>query len=328
MKVAVVGAGIAGLSAARELNKLGHQAVILEKSRALGGRVATRWNGDYRFDTGASSFAPRPGTELESVMLQELSTEDLVKIEKPIFTHVNLRVQPGDPTKSSVPRYTYRSGNNTLAKLLAKGLEIRTETEVDNIKEEGDRYHLAGEDFEAVVLTSPVPQAAQLLWTLGENRATGNVRYRPCLSLLLGFEKEMDPGIPYHALIDTEQRHPLLWVSIESIKSPGRAAPGHTAMVVQMSGAYSLAKYAAPEREVTSAVLDYLERLFGKDWRDPAVVDLKRWKYSQPESVGSLESANRQGSRVILASDGLVGGRVEFAYDAGLWAARRLNETA
>src|SRR5688500_17973043 len=42
MKIGVVGAGIAGLSAARALTTAGHGVAVFEKSRAPGGRVATR----------------------------------------------------------------------------------------------------------------------------------------------------------------------------------------------------------------------------------------------------------------------------------------------
>jgi len=42
MRVAVIGAGIAGLVAARDLTAGGHEVVVIEKSRGLGGRMAAR----------------------------------------------------------------------------------------------------------------------------------------------------------------------------------------------------------------------------------------------------------------------------------------------
>ena len=58
MRVAVVGAGLAGLGAARELAKAEHQVTVYEKSDALGGRLLTKRLGDYVFDAGATSIAP------------------------------------------------------------------------------------------------------------------------------------------------------------------------------------------------------------------------------------------------------------------------------
>lgn len=53
MKIAVVGAGLSGLSCAYELTKAGHDVVVYEKDGAVGGRSATRRNGAYPFDIGA-----------------------------------------------------------------------------------------------------------------------------------------------------------------------------------------------------------------------------------------------------------------------------------
>src|SRR6478672_4303562 len=40
--VAVIGAGISGISCAQQLRQVGYRVVVVEKSRGLGGRMATR----------------------------------------------------------------------------------------------------------------------------------------------------------------------------------------------------------------------------------------------------------------------------------------------
>ncbi|MFM8703967.1 MAG: FAD-dependent oxidoreductase, partial [Planctomycetia bacterium] len=57
--VAIVGAGIAGLVAARELSLAGCSVVVLEKSRGVGGRMATRRIGQAVCDHGAQFFTVR-----------------------------------------------------------------------------------------------------------------------------------------------------------------------------------------------------------------------------------------------------------------------------
>ena len=42
MKIVVVGAGISGCVCAYELSKAGHEVVVIEKGRGVGGRMATR----------------------------------------------------------------------------------------------------------------------------------------------------------------------------------------------------------------------------------------------------------------------------------------------
>jgi renalase len=55
----VVGAGISGLLAARELTAVGWRVVVLDKGRGVGGRMATRRVGDGWFDHGAQFFTVR-----------------------------------------------------------------------------------------------------------------------------------------------------------------------------------------------------------------------------------------------------------------------------
>ena len=59
MDVIIVGAGMAGLSAARELEKRGRSVALLDKGRGVGGRMANRRFEGARFDTGAQFFSVR-----------------------------------------------------------------------------------------------------------------------------------------------------------------------------------------------------------------------------------------------------------------------------
>lgn len=319
MRVAIVGAGVSGLAAGRTLAKAGIESVIYEKSRGPGGRLSTRRVGDFVFDTGATSIAPR-GLEIESYMLQHLDTTELVEVVKPIYTHVNLRPRVGDPTKNKVPRYTYRRGNNHLAKMLAEGLNLKLNTIVDQLKRFNGTFEIEGDRFNSVILTPPIPQTSLLLWSLGESRPVANVRYRSCLSIMLGYDQPL-PETPYHALIDLEQRHPLTWVSLESVKSPDRAPAGKSAVLLQMSPTYSQVHYQTDDEHLLKDVLPWVVQLLGPEFAAPVAVDTKRWKYSQPETAAVFGSVNRNHNGVILAGDGLSAGRVERAFESGVMAA-------
>lgn len=322
MKIGIVGAGICGLAAGRTLAKDGHQVVLFEKADVPGGRVATYRQDGFVWDTGATSFAPR-GKTIQAVMLDELPKDDLVLLDKPIFVHSGLRPMASDHRPSG-SRYVYRTGNDTLPRLLADGLEVRYGASVERIEETDGGFRIGDEAFDAAILTPPIPQSSLLMWGLGESRPTANVTYRSCISVNVGFDAELPPTA-YHALIEPEQRHPLNWLSLESVKSPDRAPVGYSALCAQLGPAFSQEQYDRPDEELVETVCSFLVRLYGPSFETPKVSMVKRWKYSQPVGFASFDEVNPPGTRLILASDALLGGHVEDAYEVGVQAARLLT---
>jgi oxygen-dependent protoporphyrinogen oxidase len=77
--VAVVGAGIAGLSAARVLTDAGHDVRVLEAREHIGGRMATVRTGGYLVDTGAEQVAER-GYESTWAFIRALGIDAVPRI--------------------------------------------------------------------------------------------------------------------------------------------------------------------------------------------------------------------------------------------------------
>jgi oxygen-dependent protoporphyrinogen oxidase len=73
MRAVVVGAGIAGLSAAHELGKRGVQVTVLEASDQAGGRMANRMVAGFQNFTGATGLLPCAGHAL--ALTRELGLE-------------------------------------------------------------------------------------------------------------------------------------------------------------------------------------------------------------------------------------------------------------
>lgn len=264
--------------------------------------------------------------------MNELDTSDLVRVERPIYVLRGLRIEPGG--RDMPDRFVYRSGINQLGKLLGAELDIRFEHTVERFEKHhpGYRIHFATPSglgdtnlFDGIVISIPAPQAHAILSASGESRSIEFVHYRSCLSVLMGFSELLETP-PYHALIEPEQTHPLTWLSIESVKSPDRAPVGHTAMVAQLSPAYSRLHYESSDQIIISATLQYLTRLYGERFAKAEVTDVKRWRYSLPENIAMFGSVNPVGAKVVLAGDGLLGGRVEYAYETGILAADRMLE--
>ena len=77
-QVAIVGAGVAGLLCARDLNRLGIACTVFEKSRGLGGRLARRQHAWGELDIGAPFLTVQtPPPELGQLEEQGSSPGDI-----------------------------------------------------------------------------------------------------------------------------------------------------------------------------------------------------------------------------------------------------------
>jgi predicted NAD/FAD-dependent oxidoreductase len=185
-RVIIVGAGMAGLTAARRLLEHGIGTVILDKGRAPGGRMATRTVGEARFDHGAQHFSVRSARfrmELEAWKGRGLVRE--------WFRSESLT----GPDRGSEPRHAGVGGMRRIPEALAAGLDVRTAVAVDRWESaEREVAAMAAGDVaavgSAVILPPPVPQARRLLEASGVAvpghvaALLDEVEYDPCLAVM------------------------------------------------------------------------------------------------------------------------------------------------
>lgn len=210
-RVAVIGAGISGLSCARELVVRGYAPVVFEASGRLGGRCSSLNTRIGWFDDGAQVIgAPirlaayatqRPG------MLAALHpwTQPIA----PSDTEYSGKAGGSDESEAledTVLELIGAVGVPSMAALageIAQPLDVRLNTPIDHVYRLGGSWVLRceandiDEDFQAVVLAVPAPLALPLAAESAELRAAlGAVRYRNRWVLLLGSERAV--GLPNH----------------------------------------------------------------------------------------------------------------------------------
>ena len=339
--IAVIGAGVSGLTAAYELTRLGHQVVVLEKSRGFSGRAGTRRRGAACVDHGANFFRTTD-PEIAHLVHEILPTDELVEVVGEVWTFDRSgTIVPGDPVQNGEPKYSYRRGINTLGKLLQKvsGVEVRREVRVARIEKEEGRWLLRDSGgashghFDAVITTAPAPQAAQLLRasTLPGPLQTTLIEalraslYHAQFSFLLGYDESQSPSRRFHALVNSDGAHAVSWISFEEDK-PGHIPEGNSVLVVQMSPAWSSRRLERPPEDILPEVLENVSALLPEVAHTPDWWDSQRWMLASPSSAVNLE-ALRTGEQenLFFAGDGLCGrGRVPLAMSSGLDAARRV----
>jgi predicted NAD/FAD-dependent oxidoreductase len=343
MRVAIVGAGVAGLAAGRRLAGRGHEVVVYEQSHAVGGRAATRRTHGCVIDHGAQYVTtPDDVPQVRRLVLDDLPRAGLIDIGRPVWTFDRAgRVQQGDPRLNAAPKWTYAEGLDALAKRLAAGLDVRCAAGVARVQRRPGSYRLLdatgttlGESAH-VLVAIPAGQVVELMQAsdvdAGRRDAAlaelQKVRYRSLLSIMLGYPQPPDTVFaggtpedprPYYALVNTDRGHDVSWLAIENDKGPARVPAEILTLVVQMSGAFSAAHFdAAPEYLAARAAVA-ASTLLGLEFRRPLWYDVARWRYALPDVTCDLAALNRDHDGLFFAGDYVAGGRVHLALQAGL----------
>jgi len=179
MRIIIVGAGLSGLMAARESDARGHEVIVFDKGRGVGGRLATRRIKDATLDHGAQFFTVR-------------SEEFQNRVDEWITAGVVHEWCRGFSEEDGHPRYVGASGMTSIAKHLAIGLDVRLSTLVFSLSRAETDWVITTDDgvdhhADRVILTAPIPQSFSLMFGGGIEMPTElrNTDYDRTLGLLV-----------------------------------------------------------------------------------------------------------------------------------------------
>ena len=292
--IVIIGSGMAGLACARRLAEAGLAAIVLDKGRGIGGRVATRRVGDLQFDHGAQ-FVNAHGAGFAAALggLPVAGWQDGTG-----RTH-----SVGVPGMSAIP------------KALGAGLDTRQGVQVTRVQQEGYSWlvQVEGAILRAarVVVTVPAPQVAGLLGA--EHLLVAElapVRLAPCLTLMAA----VAGPAPFITRQDSDD--PLSWIAQDSSK-PGRPQGGATQWVAQAGEAFSMEHLEKTPEEIAALMLPLLCDRLGVT---PGLVThaaAHRWRYARvTQALGQPFLRSADGS-LFLGGDWCIGPRVEAAWTSG-----------
>jgi len=274
--IAIIGAGIAGLTLAQQLQQ--HNTVrVFEKARGVGGRMSTRYAPPYSFDHGSPYF-----TAKSDAFRQFL--EPLVA-----GTHIaawnapTVSLVPGhapQPYTETETRYVGFPHMNAVCKQLARDIDVHTGTEIAPLTGIGKGWQLTDPSgnslgaFDYIISTAPAPQTARLFAAvLPADALPPASPMRACHTLMLGLSTPW----PHAWSVAHVKESPIGLLTLTNSK-PGRDHQA-TSLVVHATPAWSEAHLEdAPER-VEAALLHALKTVIG-NVPEQAHAALHRWRYA------------------------------------------------
>ena len=346
LEIAIVGAGIAGITCARELQAAGYQGItIFEKSRGVGGRLTTRRMHQTCVDRGTCYISPK-GEEFRKLfdrLIADNIVETWTDTTYTLTANGNMLADP-----AIYPRYVAPGGMNQIAKYLAQDLDIRFGQRAISIQPDGNLWRLAIDGTNPteilarkVILAIPAPQALDLLKPLTHilpiafvNDLTA-VEFYPSIAVAAGYTvPQLAQWQTTHPQIKsvTCQGDPILaWLGLDSSKRQQLAPP----VFVLQSTAEFAAKYPEPQSTAIASIL-MLERASERffpwfrdfQWQEPHL-----WRYAiatSPLSSSSKTAADSYRSIDIPAplfciGDWCRGSKVEDAFLTGITVAAALK---
>jgi len=290
-KVAIIGAGFAGLTAARLIGSTGATVTVFDKGRKPGGRLATR-RGEFSFNHGCQYASARDPGFL--ALLQEYGAQPWPDARK--FA--------GVPDMAS------------LAERAARALDIRLETQVVALERNDIEWQLVMANgppvpADTLILAIPAPQAAVLLASTAHpfGDALAAVHLSPCWCVMLAFDG-LVPGIDTLRLTEG----PLSWISRETSR-PGEAS-GPVRYTLHAAPDWSTQHLMDDKEVVISALSAAFAAATGIT--TPAVHQAAhRWKYALADRPLGQPCLWDKGARLGLCGDWCLDGKLEAAYLSG-----------
>lgn len=312
-RIAIIGAGISGLSCAKQLISLGYQVEVFEKSRGPSGRMSTRNGQDWSADHGAQYFTARDPLFINEVNIW--IRNHVAAIWDPVIEVF----EAGKWTRSQSKeiRYVGCPGMSSPGKLLAQAISIHYEQTIELIELKDSQWNLSSKEsgkldqsFDWLVLALPAPQACMLGKNINSNIESLSIQahMKACWTLMVRFKKSL--VVPFDAAFINHEI--ISWIARNNSK-PNRS--GIESWTIHANPQWSEKNVELDKDEATTLILECARKI-GFDYQN-AEISIHKWRYASgaisPVPGFAIYPAHHLG----LCGDWLNGGRVEGAWLSG-----------
>ena len=307
--ILIVGAGLAGLTAARVLVEAGRDVVVIDKGRGVGGRLANRRFAGRCFDHGAQFLTVRDPAF--RAMVEAWEREGIAT--------------PWYESDTGHVRYRGVPAMTAIAKRLGEDVDVRLGTQVASIQQE-DCWRVRSADGNeyaatALLLTPPVPQSLELLSqgkVMLDERVEARLArltYEKCFAVMAALDEAPALREPGWFAPSTGS---ISWIADNQAKGISDLP----AVTIHATAAFSEARWMMDREEAADLLIKE-----ASEWLTSRVIDrqIHRWRYSKPIQTADVPAMQlSETPRLIIAGDAFGGPRVEGAALSGMAAADML----
>lgn len=315
-KVAVIGAGMAGLACARILRRSGCYVEVFEQDRIIGGRMATTRLGLVPFDHGAQYVTAR--SDLFRSYLDELTGSGYAARWSPTAAN-------GEQASLLMPWYVGTPGMSSIVRPLAEGVRLHTDRRVHTLQRSEKGWLLWFEDescsgpYQAVAVATPAPEARLLVGRIEElAQPLERVRVSPCWAVLVRLEDRVFPIQD----VFSDMSEVVRWVSRNNAK-PARPQRGDH-IVIHASPGWTRETEDVEADVVASELWNEVCNILSLPPIRPAQISAHLWRHGLvDEALGETFLFSTK-HLVGIAGDWCLGRLAEHAYESGLGLGRAI----
>jgi len=329
MVIGIIGANLSGLIAGEKLAKAGHDVTVIEKSRTLGGRLAThRVDGNF-FDYG-HTFLTAHGKEFKN-FVHMLQQKDLLFEWANVFPlYDGSQLHSINPNRPESAYYASKNGLNAIAEFLKRWVDVKSEVKAGGLTHIGsDRTQkrawminltdISVFECDAVILATPATEALGILQTAQNQTAARRIMryiddifYEPRYALMASYKEEA----PAWQGIECDDKT-LAWIGNETSKSEEQK---QTNVVIHSSPSFVKAHVAKDSNEITRMLLEKASEIAEPWLAHPEKTYLEFWKYyraANPMDEYFMELEMEE-APLALIGDYFKGNSAEASYLSGL----------
>ena len=330
MKIGIIGGSLAGLVAGDKLAKAGHDVMIIEKNRSLGGRLATQTFEGGFFDDGFP-YLSADGDAFKSFIDDFIEKQILFPWADDIPHHDGAHPHKLNRDRREVEYYASANGLNSIANYLKRWVDIKFKEQAGGLTYIGpDRgkkrswmvnlTDISVYECDAVIIATPATQAYGLLQTAQDEtavlrliRVIDEVHYKPRFVLMASCDIETPSwkGI-------TCSNSDLSWLGNETSKSEKQQ---RTNIAIHSSARFAHKHVESNKSHVKRLLLERAAEVADESQiQDADPTFLHHWKYYQATKTIDKDymELEMEDAPLALIGDYFKGNTADAAYNSAI----------